>query len=147
VIFVTVGTTQFDELVKAIDKIAPELNEEVIIQTGKSIFVPKNCKYFTFDDDLFKFFEKANLIIAHGGAGITFEVLSLGKKLISVDNPHVLDGHQGDLLGKLYQDGYLLWCKDLDKIDNCINYAREMNTKKYENRGCDIGRMITGWLE
>ena len=29
--------------------------------------------------------KEANIIIAHGGAGITFEVLNLHKKLISVE--------------------------------------------------------------
>ncbi|MDP3029142.1 MAG: PssE/Cps14G family polysaccharide biosynthesis glycosyltransferase [Deltaproteobacteria bacterium] len=145
-IFATVGTTQFDELVEAIDKIAPKLNEEVVLQIGNHKYVPKNCKYFTFDDDLLKYFIKANIIIAHGGAGITFEVLNLSKKLISVDNPHVLDGHQGDLLGKLSQEGYLIWCNDLNKIENCIEDARKMKIKKYVRPECEIGKMIVGWL-
>src|SRR5271166_2158838 len=115
-IFATVGTTQFDELVEAIDKIAPKLDEELVVQIGKRKYVPKNCKYFTFDDDLRKYFEEADIIIAHGGAGITFEVLNLGKKLICIENPHVLEGHQRDLLRKLSEEGYLIWCKDLNEI-------------------------------
>ena len=145
-IFVTVGTTQFDELVEAIDKIAPKLDEEVIVQIGNSKYIPKNCKYFTFDDDLLKYFQKANIVIAHGGAGITFEVLNLGKKLISLENQHALEGHQGDLLGKLSQEGYLIWCKDLNEIENCIQDAKKMAIKKYIRPECEIGKMIVGWL-
>ena len=145
-IFAAVGTTHFDELVEAIDKVAPKLNEEVVIQIGNYTYLPRNCKYFTFDDDLFKYYKKANIVIAHGGAGITFEVLNLGKKLISIENLHVLDGHQADLLGKLSQEGYLIWCKDLNKIENCIKEARKMKIKKYVRPECEIGRMIAEWL-
>ena len=145
-IFVTVGTTRFDELVEAMDKIAPKLGEEVVIQIGNQKNVPKNCKYFTFDDDLLKYYEKADIVVAHGGAGITFEVLNLGKKLISVENSHVLDGHQRDLLGKLSHDGYLIWCKDLNGIENCIKDVKKMEIKKYVRPECGIGKMIMDYL-
>lgn len=145
-IFVTVGTTQFDELVEAIDKIAPEVNDNIIVQIGNSKYIPKNCKYFTFAASLLKYFTEANIIVAHGGAGITFEVLNIGKTLISVENPHVLDGHQRDLLGQLSQEGYLIWCKDLSKIKNYIEYASDINLKKYVRPECRIGKMITEWL-
>jgi len=145
-IFTTVGTTQFDELVEAMDRIAPKLNEEVVIQIGNSKYIPENCQYFTFDNDLLQYYEKADIVIAHGGAGITFEVLNLGKKLISVDNPYVLDGHQADLLGKLSQEGYLIWCKDLGKIEFYINDAKNMKIKKYVRPECEIGKMIVAWL-
>ena len=145
-IFATVGTTQFDELVETIDKIAPELDEEVVLQVGNSNYLPKNCKYFTFDSDLIKYYNRADIIIAHGGAGITFEVLNLGKKLISVENPHVLEGHQGDLLEKLSQEGYLIWCKDLNNMENCIKAARKAEMKEYVRPECEIGKMIAEWL-
>lgn len=145
-IFVTVGTTQFDELVEAIDKIAPKLNEEVVMQAGNYGYKPRNCKHFSFADDLHGYFKKANIIIAHGGGGITFEVLNLEKKLISVDNPRVLDGHQGDLLEKLSLEGYLIWCKDLNKIENYIEDLRKLQGKKYVRPECEIGKMILEWL-
>jgi beta-1,4-N-acetylglucosaminyltransferase len=145
-IFTTVGTTQFDELVEAMDKIAPELNEEVVIQLGDAKYIPRNCKHFTFENDLLKYFEKADIVIAHGGAGITFEVLNLGKKLVSVENPHVLEGHQIDLLGELSKEGYLIWCKDLNDIKNCIEDAKNMKMKHYVRPECEIGKTILAWL-
>lgn len=141
-IFATVGTTRFDELVEAVDKIAPDLREEVVMQIGNCQYMPHNCKYFTFADGLLGYFQKANIIIAHGGAGITFEVLNLGKKLISLDNPNVIEGHQSDLLRKLAQEGHLIWCKDLNKISDCINAAKKMKLKKYVRPECEIGKMI-----
>ena len=145
-IFATVGTTQYDELVEAMDKIAPNLDEGVVIQTGETKYIPTNCKYFTFDHDLLEYFRKADIVIAHGGAGITFEVLNLGKKLVSVENPHALEGHQGDLLAKLSQEGYLIWCKDLNGIENCIRDAKKRKVKKYVRPECEIGKMIVEFI-
>jgi len=145
-IFVTVGTTQFDELVEAIDSIAPKLEEEVIIQMGNCKFIPKYCRYFTFDDDLLKYFKQADIVVAHGGAGVTFETLKLGNILISKDNPNVLDGHQQDLLKKLSQDGYLIWCKDLNMLENCIIKAKNMCAKKYLIPECGIDTIIVEYL-
>lgn len=146
-IFVTVGTTRFDDLVEAMDKIAPNLEEEVVVQVGNSEYTPRNCTYFTFDDDLFKYYERADIVVAHGGAGITFEVLNLGKKLISIDNSYVLDGHQRDLLGRLSQDEYLVWCKDLNTIENCIKDVKRMEIKKYVRPECKIAEMIVEYLK
>ena len=116
-IFVTVGTTRFDELVEAIDRIAHCLDEEIIIQAGNHKYVPKNCQFFTFANDILNYLKKANIVIAHGGAGITFEALDLHKKIISIINPNVLDSHQSDLLRKLSQEGHLIWCNDLNKLN------------------------------
>ena len=146
-IFATVGTTQFDGLVEAIDNIAPELNEEVIIQVGyNGKYKPQNCTYFAFSENIINYLKEAHIVIAHGGAGITFEVLNLGKTLISVENPNALDGHQSDLLGQLSQEGYLIWCKDLNEMKKCIEDARNSNIKKYVRPKCEIGKIITEWL-
>ena len=145
-IFATVGTTHFDELIESIDKIALKLNDEVIIQAGNHKYIPKYCKYFGFDNDLVKYFHNADIVVAHGGAGITFEVLNMGKKLISVENPHVLDCHQGDLLGKLSQEGYLLWCRDLNGLESIIEEVRSSQLKKYVRPECEIGKLLLRWL-
>ncbi len=145
-IFATVGTTRFDALVEAIDKIALQLDEEVVVQSGDSKYTPRNCKYFNFDNDLFAYYKKANIVIAHGGAGTIFEVLNLGKKLIAVENPNTLGGHQGDLLGKLSQEGLLTWCKDLNKIEQCIKDAKKQVMKQYVSPECKIGKMIVEFL-
>jgi len=145
-IFVAVGTTRFDELVEAVDQIVPKLNDEVLIQLGNSKYTPRNCKYFSFDDSLLKYYKTADIVIAHGGAGITFEVLALGKKLISIENPSVLEGHQRDLLGKLARERYLIWCMDLNKIENCIKDVKTMDIEKYIKPQCRIGEMILEYL-
>lgn len=146
-IFVTAGTTYgFENLVKEIDNIAPKLKEEIIIQLGNTKYRPKNCKYFTFKPNIISYFKKANLVIAHGGAGTTYEVLSLGKKLISVENKNVNDAHQWDLLKKLSDEKYLIWCKDEKSIMESINKAKTFKFKRYVQPKCDIHKKIIRFL-
>jgi len=145
-IFVSVGSTRFDELVQAIDLIAPVLMEEVVVQIADGSYVPKNCGWFRYAERLDEYLERADLVIGHGGAGVTFEVLGLGKRLISVENPHALEGHQADLLGKLAGEGHLVWCRDLRKLEQAIRYAKRADLKEYVRPACEIARVIARWL-
>lgn len=147
-IFVATGTTYaFDSLVRAIDEIAPKLKEKVIIQTGNSKYIPKNCQHFKFSKDLNSYIKKASLILAHGGAGTTYEILGMGKKLISVENVAVNDSHQWDLLDALQKDGYLIWCKDTKDLEKCIKAAKSHKFTKYVQPKCTIHLEIIKFLE
>jgi beta-1,4-N-acetylglucosaminyltransferase len=145
-IFVTVGTTQFDRLIEKIDLIAPNLDEQVIAQIGNSSYKPKNIAYFKFKNNLNREISKADIIIAHGGAGTTFEVLTKGKKLISVDNSDVPGNHQSDLLNKLSSDGYLIWCQNLNNLEKIIHKAKKTKFKKYIMPICKIPIIINNFL-
>ena len=147
-IFISVGTTyRFEPLVKAIDQIAPKIKEKIIIQTGRSRYKPKNCGYFRFKPSLSPYIKKASLVIAHGGAGTTYEVLKSGKKLISIDNPNVNDSHQPDLLGQLSKEKYCLWCNDPQKIHDFIIKSKKFKFRKYKSPSCKIHKRINEFLE
>ncbi len=147
-ILVFTGTTyRFDPLVKAVDKIVPKIKEKIVIQIGRSKYKPKNCGYFKFKQSLIQDIKKANLIISHGGAGTTYEVLKLGKKLISIDNPNVNDSHQPDLLGKLSKEKYCLWCNDPERIYEFIIKAKKFKFRKYIPPKCNINEKINGFLK
>lgn len=115
-IFVTVGSWAFDELVKAVDEYALNSSEEIIIQIANSTYHPKNCSSFKTAPSLDEYIQRADLIIAHGGTGTTLEVLSLNKPLISVANPHVKDNHQAEFLEKLEKLGCLHYLRDLHDL-------------------------------
>lgn len=147
-IFVTVGTTcGFDELVRAVDRIASDIKDEIIIQIGAGRYRPKNCKHFDFTPDLQGYIKDADLIISHGGAGTSFEILTMGKRLISVENPNVNDSHQWDFISKLEEEGHVLWCKDIKQIGQMIKKARTMKFKRYTPPKCTIHEEIFRFLE
>jgi len=146
-IFVTVGTTDFDALVRAMDNIAPKVGEEVVTQIGLGQYVPVNCEYFRFAPSLEPYYDRARVVVAHGGVGTTLEVLERGQKLISVANPDRYDHHQDDLLHALAKRGHIIWCHSLDKLEITLDRADEYQFVPYERPECHIAQAIEEYLD
>ena len=146
-IFVATGTTGFDALVGRMDQLAPTLAEELIIQIGDGEYVPRHAESFRFAPSLEPYYERASLVVAHGGVGITLEVLNHNRPLVSLSNPDRYDQHQKDLLGALAADGYLLWCLDLNELPDAIQEAKEFTFRRYEKAKCEIHVQINGFLD
>jgi beta-1,4-N-acetylglucosaminyltransferase len=145
-IFVTVGTTTFDELVREVDSIASSLGEDVVIQIGDAQYVPKNCRYFRFDRSLTRHVADARLVITHGGAGTLFGCLNAGKKVVGVANFRVIDNHQRELLRALSERDHIVWCKDLSSLRQAVEIASNKRFVVYEHPPCDIAQQILGFI-
>lgn len=146
-IFVTVGSTMFTDLVQKMDELAPSLEDEVVMQIGNSPYAPQNCRFFRYAASLDPYYDRADLIVAHGGLGTIVEVSERGKKLVCVVNPTTMDLHQEHLLRIYGQKRYLLWCKDLEQLPLAIQRAREMQFARYESPECSIHEVIREYLE
>ncbi|KAG1756562.1 glycosyltransferase family 1 protein [Suillus paluster] len=126
-VFVTVGSTRFDALVEAAisEPVLSTLRDSgynrLILQRGDSDikseeFDGESCtiQRHGVDIDIWKFkpsiqaeCEQANLVISHAGSGTILDVLRLGKPLIVVPNPTLLDNHQEELASALDTLGHL----------------------------------------
>jgi beta-1,4-N-acetylglucosaminyltransferase len=146
-IFVAVGTTDFDALTIKMDAIAPTLPEKVVMQIGNGRYVPKNCQYFRFAPSLDPYYTQANIVVAHGGLGITTEALERGKKLISVQNTTCHGGHQEDLLSAWAKEGYLVWCQDLNELPEALERARKQAFRRYFAPECEIHTVVKKFLK
>jgi len=146
VIFVTVGTTDFDALVECMDALATGLGEPVVAQTGRGDYVPSHCEHFRFAPSLDPYYGQARLVVAHGGLGTAIEVLQRGLPLIGVSNPDRYDRHQDDLLGTLSERGHMIWCRDLDRLQEAIERAARMQFVPYEAPECHIAQSIRRYL-
>lgn len=145
-IFVTVGTTDFDALVQAMDFLAPQLNEEVEIQIGRGGYEPRHCSWFRFSPSLEPYYERADVVVAHGGLGTIMEVLRRGGKLIGVANPDRYDQHQEDLLSYLAEEGYLIWCRDLASLPDELHRVHGMTFRRYWSPECHVHDVIAEFL-
>lgn len=122
VVFVTVGTTLFDALVKAVD--TPEVKQELyakgythlLIQIGRGSYIPARSSggdgslavdYFTFSSSIAESLRSASLVISHAGSGSIFETLRLLKPLIVVVNEDLMDNHQEELAEELAERKHL----------------------------------------
>ncbi|XP_058780680.1 uncharacterized protein LOC131654761 [Vicia villosa] len=115
VVFVTVGTTSFDALVRAMDSenVKKELFAKgytnLLIQIGRGSFLPTKSEregslavdYFTFSSSIADHLRSASLVISHAGSGSIFETLRLRKPLIVVVNEDLMDNHQSELADEL----------------------------------------------
>ena len=146
-IFVAVGTTDFDALTMKMDEIAPTLPEKVVMQIGNGRYVPKNCQYFRFAPSLEPYYAQASVVVAHGGLGITTEALERGKKLISIQNTTCHGGHQEDLLSAWAKEEYLIWCQDLNELPEALERARKQAFRRYVAPECKIHTVLTKFLK
>jgi UDP-N-acetylglucosamine transferase subunit ALG13 len=146
VIFVAVGTTDFDALVQAMDHLCPTLAEDVVMQIGHGHYEPQHAQFFRFAPSLKSYYESSSLIVAHGGLGITMEVLEQNKPLVSVSNPDRYDRHQDDLLEILEAGGYLRWCRELSQLTETLEQARKTAFNRYVKPECRIAEVIRDFL-
>ncbi len=98
-IFVTIGTQlPFDRLIKIIDNLAPQLNEEIVAQVYQCGFTPKNIKTVDFlaPDEFNTPFNKARLIISHAGMGTILSALQKDKPIIVFPRIAALGEHRSE---------------------------------------------------
>lgn len=143
-IFVTVGTTEFPELIERLNQM--ELYEilrnklkceklKVQFGHGKKLTFKKfegiQVEQFDLKPDIKSDIEEADLIISHAGAGTCIDVLTLKKPLIVVINDTLMNNHQIELAEQLAKDGYLFYSnvKNLPEILEQIDTAK---LKEYE---------------
>lgn len=144
-IFVAVGTTAFNALVKAMDELSQNLSEEVVIQIGGGV-EPQHCEYFRFAPSLTPYYERASVVVSHGGVGITTEVLQHGRPLVAVEDVTQPERHQREILDALAQEGYLIWCEELQKLPEAIEQAKTQ-LKPYVKPECQIHTIVAEFLD
>ncbi|XP_053931822.1 putative bifunctional UDP-N-acetylglucosamine transferase and deubiquitinase ALG13 [Cuculus canorus] len=120
-VFVTVGTTSFDDLIATV--CSPAARQvlqsrgygKLVLQVGRGAMEPTSTpalpvEAFRFKDSLAEDLRSADLVISHAGAGSCLETLEEGKPLIVVTNEKLMDNHQLELAKQLHRDGHVLCC-------------------------------------
>lgn len=144
-IFVTVGTTEFDALVQAADQLAAA-GQDVTIQIGKGLVEPVHAQWFRFAPSLDACYEAADVVVTHGGLGTVSEVLQRRVPLVGVSNPDRYDRHQDQILQAMEMAGHLVWCRDLADLPQAIQQARQRQLTPYVQPASRIGAVIREFL-
>jgi UDP-N-acetylglucosamine transferase subunit ALG13 len=143
-IFAAVGTEQypFDRLVRAIDGIAANGEEEAFIQVGHATYVPRACEYahmLPFNDLVAKI-EAARVVVVHAGVGLTLLCANAGKVPILVPRlpqlgEHV-DDHQLQLGERLEALGRVILARAGDDLPRLVReYADRCAALRFSLRG------------
>ncbi|KAH7924579.1 glycosyltransferase 28 [Leucogyrophana mollusca] len=126
-VFVTVGSFEFDALAQAVlsEPVLRRLRDKgytsLVLQRGNSDIGSVESPQDSFsieregvDIEIWKYkpstqadIERADLVISHAGSGSILDVLRLGKPLIAIPNPTLLDNHQEELASALEELGHL----------------------------------------
>jgi beta-1,4-N-acetylglucosaminyltransferase len=146
VIFITVGSTAFDPLIKQVDEISTDMKEEIICQIADGKYIPKNCQYFRYKLDLEKEYSDADLVICHGGAGTLFNLMKLNKKVIAVPNLVRKDKHQTDLIDALSGENYIIVCYDLSELRAKMLDSKKVRLDAYKSPECRITQEIVKFI-
>lgn len=99
-IFATVGTQiPFDRLIRILDRIAAETDEEIVAQTSREAqFVPEHLDTVAFltPSEFDAMFRRARLVVAHAGMGTIISAMEQGKPLIVFPRKASLGEHRND---------------------------------------------------
>nr|XP_036213235.1 UDP-N-acetylglucosamine transferase subunit ALG13 homolog [Bactrocera oleae] len=126
IIYVTVGTTRFDELIDAVasarvlDVLQRRGCQKLVIQYGHGRPV-KNSKNILHVYDL---------IIGHAGAGTCMDILNHGRAGIIVINDRLMGNHQTELAQQLSDEGYLYY-SNIEGLAKTMELANLSKLKPY----------------
>lgn len=149
-VFVTVGTTQFDDLI-ATTLSAPSLQQlkslkcrHLLIQYGTGSDVDAaaiesagqrygiTVECYRLRKNISEDIVSSDLVISHAGAGSCIEVLTARKPLIVVINEKLMDNHQTELASQLHADGHLLYCTPTTLAKTLERFGGGVQLQPYE---------------
>ncbi|NQT21964.1 MAG: beta-1,4-galactosyltransferase [Candidatus Omnitrophica bacterium] len=128
-IFITVGGGPFygfNRLIEEIDRIAPALKEDVVVQKGCSTYEPKNLTSFRFlsFNTSVSYFKKANVVVGHAGAGTILLSRMLNKPFVAVPRSHekkeIFDAHQLETAKRIESKEMVEVVYDIADTENAI---------------------------
>lgn len=161
-IFVTVGTHEqpFNRLVEYMDKYASEHEEEVIIQTGFSTYVPQNAKWSKLYPyrAMLELVNRARIVITHGGPSSFIMPLQIGKTPIVVPRQYKFNEHVNDHQVKFCKEvesrmGTILLVEDIKELNVVLENYEEIkkagksisnNAKFCKELECIVEEMFEG---
>jgi beta-1,4-N-acetylglucosaminyltransferase len=130
-VFVTVGTTPFDQLIEAVDLQFKTQKYDISCQIAGGSYQPSNHSFFSFSDRYKTQCNQADLVITHGGGATVFELLENGQKIVLVPNLFRVDKHQQDLAQFVESQGFGVVCWQLDQLASCVELALRNEFKPY----------------
>lgn len=135
-VFITVGTTPFDELIRRCDQELANGGFQCVAQMSEfSTYTPKNIDAFPFVKDISKHLQNADIIISHAGAGNVYSILEEHYKVIFVPNHTLKDGHQEDICNFIEKNHYasVFRLETTDSLLQKIDYTLAEKFNVYSN--------------
>ena len=117
---VAVGSTQFEELVIALDceyfyqMLEKAEFDGVLFQTGTGTYQPSKFSSSQLKVEVHKtiilenYIKHSSLVVSHSGAGMLLESLrAINTSCVAVVNDSLMNNHQAELADQLHAEGYI----------------------------------------
>ncbi len=149
-VFVTVGTHEqpFDRLMYEVEELVTEGKlEDVVVQSGYCTVEPKGCRceqFFPYEE-MCQLYQKADVVICHGGPSTFLEAMSYGKTPVVVPRrakygEHVND-HQAEFCAAFERrQGGIVVVDDASLLGDCVKAARKRAASKRSTHAADFCR-------
>ncbi len=134
-IFVTIGSAvegiEFTRLIKKMDEVAGKLGEEVVMQIGTVPYEPQHAKYFRYTSyqENLSYFQKASLVVGHGGTGTILNALRFRVPIVVVPRKHEygehVDDHQVELAERLVGNELIKVVYELEDLGSAVQEMLE----------------------
>jgi UDP-N-acetylglucosamine transferase subunit ALG13 len=147
-IFVSVGTSPFERLIKYVDEIAKILNYKIIVQKGRTKYTPKNIDYieFTKNENFVQLLKKAKIIISHAGAGSIILSLKNNDNFIFVPRlkkfHEANDNHQIEICQILKQYEIAEYVLNLNDLTTLIDIKMNKNKMKSNKINISLNNLL-----
>ena len=156
-IFIITGTQvyPFDRVLRAVDELIERgmITEEVFAQTGSSAYEPRHyaCERF-LDADVFRgWVNRADIVLTHGGTGAIVGALKAGKRVVAVARQASFgehcDDHQLQIVRHFESTGFILVARDMARLDETLQHAREFEPKAFQSNTQGIIRIIDDFIQ
>ncbi|KAK6530134.1 N-acetylglucosaminyldiphosphodolichol N-acetylglucosaminyltransferase catalytic subunit alg13 [Orbilia ellipsospora] len=160
-VFVTVGTTNFDPLIKAVlrPSVVSLLQSQgyttLRVQYGQAAELYQAC--YTADlestlakssmliggyayasgDEITQEIKTAELVICHAGSGTILECLRYQKRIVTIPNESLMDNHQVELANEMARQKYVIK-GDLSDLIPAITQSLTFKYKHFPRQGSKI---------
>ncbi|EGQ7762005.1 glycosyltransferase, partial [Vibrio alginolyticus] len=125
-------TTPFDSLIKSIDeKVANTQGIDVIFQISDGKYKPRFGDFFKFSKNIHDYYNSADVVITHAGAGSIYSLVESKVKTIIVPNLDRIDKHQIDIARFMECNGYALVMWDFENPLKIVQEAKSTNFNPY----------------
>jgi len=118
-------TKGFDRLLKKMDGIARNLEEEVVMQIGHTSFRPQNAQWFDFTTEagIKEWCKKARVVVTQPAMSI-LDAQEQGTPVVVVPRlkryDEVIDDHQLDFARELEKKGKVVAVYDVDNLEEAL---------------------------
>jgi UDP-N-acetylglucosamine transferase subunit ALG13 len=131
-IFVTVGTTSFDSLIKFIDNNFDKEFYDITLQISEGKYCPHNFNYFRYSENIEQYYMNCNIVVTHAGAGSVYKLLELKKKIVIVPNMDRVDKHQMEIALYMSNAGYARMCVNFEQLHATIHEIMSTEVKEFK---------------